>query len=86
MAWRHDNVTKFINANWVITVLLCCIFVRLNMSQVKDLNEFLTVAELQHYYDNFKNDLKVSSLVSQAKTYLKLDHWKKCQDRSTEKI
>ena len=32
------------------------------MAQHKDFYEFLVEAELQHYYDSFKNDLKVSSV------------------------
>ena len=32
------------------------------MAHVKDLYEFLCEAELQHYYDSFKNDLKVTNL------------------------
>lgn len=32
------------------------------MAQLKDLHEFLTGAELQHYYDNFAKDLKVTTV------------------------
>ena len=32
------------------------------MAAPKDLYEFLTEAELQHYFNSFKNDLKVTSV------------------------
>ena len=37
----------------------------MSQHQVKDLEDFLVEAELQHYYDNFKDDLKVRILLSQ---------------------
>ena len=32
------------------------------MAQIKDLNEFLAGAELQHYYNSFVKDLKVNTV------------------------